>query len=150
MRTKNPENFTFKRPIWFRIFDKSFQIYPTWSLIIRESYKTLIIRLHVSYSLFHMKIPANVEKIFTSRLWPLLFTLVFFSYTYTHFFCSKIKSCCDYCFPQQGRPQTTVQLYILWDYSRYVGFQSLLFCSEWNKVCGNYVWSLKWANSQGN
>ena len=29
MRTKKPESFTFKRPIFFITFDKFFQIYPT-------------------------------------------------------------------------------------------------------------------------
>ena len=35
----------------------------------------------------------------------------------TLLFCCKIKSCCDHCFPQQIRPQTTNQLYMLQDYS---------------------------------
>ena len=42
MRTKKSENFTSKRPICFIIFDISFQIYPTWKLIMGESYKTLL------------------------------------------------------------------------------------------------------------
>ena len=29
---------------------------------MRESYKTLIIRLHEPYSLFHMEIPASIKK----------------------------------------------------------------------------------------
>ena len=42
--------------------------------------------------------------------------ILFFSYTYNLLFCWKIKSCCDCCFPQKIRLQTTVQ-YILQDYS---------------------------------
>ena len=52
------------------------------------------------------------------KIWPMPFTLnLFFSYTYTLLFCNKMKSCCDRYFPQQIRPQTTVQLYKLQDYS---------------------------------
>ena len=52
-------------------------------------------------------------KKLASTLWSLLFTLTIFSFTYTLLICGKIKSCCDHCFPQQSRPQNTVQLYIL-------------------------------------
>ena len=48
-------------------------------------------------------------KKFASRSWPVLFTLNYFSYTYTLIICGKIESCCDRCFPQQIRPQTTAQ-----------------------------------------
>ena len=53
-----------------------------------------------------------------------LFTLTqCFSNTYTLLFYWKIKSCCDRYFPQQIRPQTTVQLYVLRDYSNVrIGF----------------------------
>ena len=34
----------------------------------------------------------------------------------TLFFCGEIKSCCNLCFPQQIRPHTTVQFYLLWKY----------------------------------
>ena len=47
---------------------------------------------------------------------PVLFTY-FFSYTYTLRFCWEIKSCCHRWFPQQTRPQITVQSYILRDCS---------------------------------
>ena len=49
-----------------------------------------------------------------------LYTLntYFFSHKCTLLFCWKIKSSCDpWCFPQQIRPQTTVQWYILWEHS---------------------------------
>ena len=55
-------------------------------------------------------------KKFTSRSLLVLFTLTYFSYIYTVLFHWKI-SCCDRCFPQQIRPQITVQLYVLQDYS---------------------------------
>ena len=71
-------------------------------------------------------------KKLASRLWPMLFILTdFFSFTYTFLFCGKIKSCCDCCFPQQIRPQTTIQLYTLRDYSKVgIGFQYKLKTSH--------------------
>ena len=62
----------------------------------------------------------QVLKKAPSRLRLVLFTLTYFFiyiYTYTLLFCSKIKHCCDCCFPQQIRPQVTVQLNILQDCS---------------------------------
>ena len=80
----------------------------------------------------------------------------------THFsFAAKEKLCCDHCFPQQIRPQNTVQLNVLRDYlSGRIGFslnnkchplpilytllvrvrkfQSLLFYSELNEVHSSY------------
>ena len=39
----------------------------------------------------------------------------------------KLKSCCDRCFPQQIRPQSTVQLYILQEYSSVrIGFSMII------------------------
>ena len=53
-------------------------------------------------------------------------TYLFFSYTCTLLFCWKMKSCFDRCFPQQIRPQTTVQSYILQDYSSVrIGFNMI-------------------------
>ena len=46
-----------------------------------------------------------------------IYTYLFFSYTYTLFFCWKIKKIGDCCFPQQIRPQTSVQWYTLQVYS---------------------------------
>ena len=55
--------------------------------------------------------------------------IFFFSYIYTLLFCWKIKSCCDRCFPQQIGPQTTVQWYILRDYSSVrIGFNMINKC----------------------
>ena len=56
-----------------------------------------------------------------------------FCYTYTLLFWYKIKNCCDRCFPQQIRPQTTVQLYILRDYSRALArkLELLTFSRNW-------------------
>ena len=62
-----------------------------------------------------MKITASVAKsLHQDRGWCYLH-LPFF--TYILLFCSKIKTCRDCCFPQQIRSQTTVQPYILQDYS---------------------------------
>ena len=48
-----------------------------------------------------------------------IYTYLFFSYTYTLQFC-------DRCFPWQIRPKTTVQLYILQDYSSVrIGFNTI-------------------------
>ena len=108
-------------------------------------------------------------KKLASWSWSVLFTLAFFSFTYTLLFCRKRKTCCDHCFLQEIRPRNTVQLYILRDYlSRRIGFnmnnkrhplpivytilvrirkfQSLLFYSELNELCGSYIWVLKWVN----
>ena len=45
-----------------------------------------------------------------------IYSYRFFPFTYILLFCCKIKDRCDRCFPQQTRPQTTIQLYILQDY----------------------------------
>ena len=65
-------------------------------------------------------------KKLASRLWPGLFTHFNFFLTHTLPFCRKIKSCCGRCFPQQIRPQTTVQWYILPEYSSVrIGFNMI-------------------------
>ena len=46
----------------------------------------------------------------------MLFSLTYYFLLHTLFSCSKIKSC-DLCVPQEIRPQTIVQLYLLQDYS---------------------------------
>ena len=56
-------------------------------------------------------------KKFTSRLWPCYLHLYTYFFTYILLFCCKIKTCCHHCFPLQIRPQTTIQPYILHDYS---------------------------------
>ena len=56
-------------------------------------------------------------KKLTLKLWPWYLHLPVFTFTCTLLVCGKITSCCDHCFPQQIRPQNTVQLYILWGYS---------------------------------
>ena len=70
-----------------------------------------------SYALqsFPYENPYKCYKILTSRLWPVLFTFISFFYSYTLLFCSKIKSCSDRCFPQQGRTQTTLFNYIYYE-----------------------------------
>ena len=51
-----------------------------------------------------------------------IYAQLFFPYTYTLLVCSS----CDCCFPQQIRPQTTIQLYILRDYSNErIGFNMI-------------------------
>ena len=80
----------------------------------------------IKYSLFHIKITASVKKARIKILACAVHTYLCFSYTYTVLFCWKIKSCCDRCFPQQIRPQTTVQLCILRGYSSVrVGFHMI-------------------------
>ena len=51
------------------------------------------------------------------RSWPVLFTLTDFFLIHTLSSSAGKKSCFDHSFPQWIRPQTTVQWYILWDYS---------------------------------
>ena len=54
-----------------------------------------------------------------------IYTYLIFSYTYTLLFCWKM-SCCDSCFSQEIRPQTTAQLYIFWNYSSLkIGFNMI-------------------------
>ena len=48
-----------------------------------------------------------------SSLRSKLLTLTYFFLTFFLLFCCKLNSCCECCFPQQNRPQTTVQWYIL-------------------------------------
>ena len=49
-----------------------------------------------------------------------------FSHTCTLHFYLKIKRCCDRCFLQQIRPHTTVQLYIVRDFSSVmIGFSMI-------------------------
>ena len=73
-----------------------------------------------------MKVFASVIKARIKIVVGAIYTNLFFSYTYTFLFCWKIKSCCDPCFPQQIRPQTPVQLYILQDYSsERIGFSMI-------------------------
>ena len=68
-------------------------------------------------SLFCMKITASVKKALIKIMVCAMYTYLFLLFTYTHLFCSKIKSWQGCCFHQQITPQTTVQLYILQDYS---------------------------------
>ena len=65
--------------------------------------------LYKNHCEFYKKLP--------SRPWPVLFTLAIFFLLDTLLVCGKIKSCCDHCFPQQIRPQNTVQLHKLRDFS---------------------------------
>ena len=69
--------------------------------------------LQDTWQSFPYKNHSKCYKTLVSRSWPVIFTFTyFFPYTYTFRFCCKIKSCCDRCFPQQIRPQITVQSYI--------------------------------------
>ena len=77
-------------------------------------------------SLFYTKITASVTKSSRQDRGPCYLRLLIFSYTYTLPFCWKIKSCCDLCFPQQIKLQTTVQWYIFRDYSSVrIGFSMI-------------------------
>ena len=69
-----------------------------------------------TFSLFHIKVTVIITKSSHQDCGPCYIHLpIFFSYTDT--ICNKIKSFYDCCFPQQITLQTTVQLYILQDYS---------------------------------
>ena len=108
-----------------------------------------------------MKITASDTKSSHHDRGPCHLHLPFFL-LHTHFSCRKRKTCCDHCSLQEIRPRNTVQLYILRDYlSRRIGFnmnnkrhplpivytilvrirkfQSLLFYSELNELCGSYI-----------
>ena len=69
------------------------------------------------FSLFHMKITASVAKsLYQVQGRCYLHFPIFFLYMHSLFFW-KIKICSDRCFHQQIRLQTTVQWYIVRDYS---------------------------------
>ena len=69
-----------------------------------------------TFSLFHIKVTVIITKAFIKIAARAIYTyLSFFSDTDT--ICNKIKSFYDLCFPQQITLQTTVQLYILRDFS---------------------------------
>ena len=69
-----------------------------------------------TFSLFHIKVTVIITKAFIKIAARAIYTyLSFFSDTDT--ICNKIKSFYDRCFPQQITLQTTVQLYILRDFS---------------------------------
>ena len=79
-------------------------------------------------SLFYMKTLRVLQKARIKIVARAIYTYLFFPYTYNLFFCWKIKSC-DRCFPQQIRPQITVQLYILRIYSSVrIGFRMISKC----------------------
>ena len=79
--------------------------------------KKQIRKKKAKYSLVHIKITASVTKSLHQDFDLCYLHFPNFSFTYTLLVCSKIKSCCDHCFPQQFRPQNAFQLYILLDYS---------------------------------
>ena len=89
LRYENKENPNILLSKGLFIFDKSYQIYPTWSLIMRESCKTLFMRLHVHYSLFHVKIPTSVTKLSNQNDGLCYLHSSVFSFTYTLLFCSE-------------------------------------------------------------
>ena len=83
-----------------------------WKSYINQSFCYLLLLVWSGPVMFHFfkEQPFSYEnhsecyKKLASRSWPMLFTLFFFSYTYTPLFCWEIKSCCGHCFPQQIRP----------------------------------------------
>ena len=65
-----------------------------------------------------MKIGTSVTESLHQHCDPITYLrLSIFSFKYTLFVCIKIKSCYDHSFPQQIRPQKTVQLYMLRDFN---------------------------------
>ena len=81
-------------------------------------------------SLFHMKVTASITKSLHQDCDPChLFTLTYFFLIHGLFSSAGIKICCNCCFPQQIRPQITVQLYILQVYSNVrIGFNMISKC----------------------
>ena len=76
-------------------------------------------------------------KKLTSRLWLVLSTLTHFFLVHTLSSSAGKKSCCDSCFPLQIRPKTTVQWYILREYSFvWIGFNMINKC---HKLCAVYT-----------
>ena len=78
----------------------------------------------VSINLVHTKqfVPnennCRCYKKLASRLWPMLFYTIIYFFVYIHSpLLLEKKKRCDCCFPQQIRPQITVQLYIVREYS---------------------------------
>ena len=111
-------------------------------------------------SLFHTKITARVTKSLHQGCGPCYLHLPNFSFTYTLFFCGKIKIAVITVFFNKldHRPLFNC----IWDYSGvrigfnmknkqhtlpivYTKFQSS-FYSELNEVCDTYVWMFKWVN----
>ena len=84
---------------------------------------TLLIHIHIGSSTVKSSTISSPDPVFST--WKsarvlekasikimarAIYTYWFFPYTYTVFFCWKIKSCHDRCFAQQIGPQTIVQL----------------------------------------
>ena len=145
-------SYTWFEDIWALFFqialmtkcpEKRFNWTPTWHLHKSKAsfdvkygvdLELLCVSLDMMWgvcSLFHMKITVSVTKSSYQDWATMLFNtyLFFFSYTYTLLFCWKIKCCCDRYFPEQIRPQTTVQWYILQNYlSVKIGFNMINKC----------------------
>ena len=82
-----------------------------------KTFDLFLIYIVIRCSLFHMKVTTSVTKNLHQHCDYCYLDLPIFSFTYSLLVCGKLKSCCDHCFLQQIRPQNTVQLYILQDYS---------------------------------
>ena len=82
-----------------------------------KTFDLLLIYIFIRCILFRMKITTSVTKSSHQHCDLCYLHLPIFSFTYTLLLCGKMQSCCDYCFPLQIRPQNTIQLYLLRDYS---------------------------------
>ena len=67
-----------------------------------------------------------LQKACTMIVAHVIYTYIYFSYTYTLFVCWEIKCYCHRWFPQQIRPKITAQSYISWGYSSVrIGFNMI-------------------------
>ena len=99
-----------------------------WELAWADSALVILDKWSSFSSLFHMKITVSVTKSSHEDSGLCYLCLQFFLYTHSPPVL-EIKSCFDCCFPQQIRPQTTVQWYKLWDYSSVrIGFNIINKC----------------------
>ena len=81
----------------------------THDKIIKSQFNKNNVATIKTNSLFHMKITASVGKSSHQDRGPCYLHLpIFFLYIHSPFLLEN-KSCCDCCFPQQIRPQTSVQ-----------------------------------------
>ena len=110
-------------------------IHPWWDNILLH-FALLNITQSFSYE-SHCK----CYKKLASRSWPVLFTTTYFFVIHTvSSSTGKCGSCYGHCFPQQIRPQATVQWYILQECSSVrIGFSMINKCYTLPIVCSMLV-----------
>ena len=114
---------------YFPVSRAVFSIWKSGLNYIWKMYLILLIFLYVVQS-FPYENCCECCKNLASRSSTMLFTLSYFFFLYMHsLFFWKIKICSDRCFRHQIRLQTTVQWYILRDYSSArIGFNIINKC----------------------